>query len=307
MTQGNLENIGHRGSAQATAHTAMTLCPKTVTVFLDASPSGKNRAAHAAALAQRWGAHLIGVDVVFCGETMHPSHSFARGEKAVKGVFAEQRRVDVDAEAAAAQLGEYFHALCAGLDVAGEFRPVGRGQPAEEAIVNSLHSDLVVVGHPRPSGLPDDISQERILFASGVPLLIVPNAWRGETIGENVLIGWNASRQARRAVSDAMTLLVAAKTVTVLVIDPAARRRHGEEPGTDLALQLARHGAHVTVEGVTSNGSPIAEVILRYAAQCGSDLLVVGAYSHARARELLLGGATRTLLAQMPVPVLVSR
>lgn len=139
------------------------------------------------------------------------------------------------------------------------------------------------------------------------PCSIVPNAWRGKTIGDNILIGWNASRQARRAVSDAMTFLIAAKAVTVLVIDPAGRHRHGEEPGTDIALQLARHGVHVTVDRVTSQGSPIAEVILRYAMQNGSDLLVVGAYSHARAKELLLGGATRTLLAQMPVPVLVSR
>ena len=95
--------------------------------------------------------------------------------------------------------------------------------------------------------------------------------------------------------------------MTVLVIDPVGRHRHGEEPGADIALHLARHGAHVVVEQVTSNGSPIAQVILGYAKQSGSDLLVVGAYSHARLRELLLGGATRTLLAQMPVPVLISK
>jgi nucleotide-binding universal stress UspA family protein len=91
------------------------------------------------------------------------------------------------------------------------------------------------------------------------------------------------------------------------VIDSLGNRRHGEEPGADIALHLARHGAHVDVEQITSHGSPIARIILGYALHSASDLLVVGAYSHARLMETLFGGATRTLLAQMPVPVLISR
>jgi nucleotide-binding universal stress UspA family protein len=89
-------------------------------------------------------------------------------------------------------------------------------------------------------------------------------------------------------------------------VDPSRGRRLGEEPGTDIALQLARHGVHLDVERVMSNGCPIAEVILARAVRIGSDLLVFGAYGHSRLRELLLGGTTRTLLAQMPVPVFVS-
>jgi len=285
----------------------MSIDPKTVAVFLDASPSGRKRASHATAMAQRWGARLVGVHVVFAGVTPHPSTSFVRGGEAIRRVIACEAQRGADADAAAALVGAHFRALCARSNVPEEFRPIGRGKTAEEAILNSLHSDLVVVGHPEPNGLPDDMPPERILLASGVPLLIVPNAWHGETIGERILIGWNASREARRAISDAMTFLVAAKSVTVLVIDPVGRQRHGEEPGADIALHLARHGAQVNVDQVTSNGSPIARVILGHAVQSGSDLLVVGAYSHARLREILLGGATRTLLAQMPVPVLISR
>jgi nucleotide-binding universal stress UspA family protein len=108
-------------------------------------------------------------------------------------------------------------------------------------------------------------------------------------------------------VSDALSFLVAAKAVTVLLVDAGKRHRQGEEPGADIALQLARHGARVDVERVTSNGASIAQVILGYAIEMRSDLLVFGAYSHARLRQRLLGGTTRTLLAQMSVPVLVSR
>ena len=285
----------------------MPIDPKMVTVFLDASPSGRKRAAHAVSLAQRWGSHLAGVHVVFAGVTPHPSISYVRGDRAIDQVIIDERELDAVAEAASVLLGKHFRALCAGARVAGEFRAVRRGNAAEDAIFRSLHSDLVIVGHPEPNGLPEDMSPERILLASGVPLLIVPNAWDGETIGDRILIGWNATRQARRAVSDAMVFLVAAKSVTVLVVDQLGHHLHRGEPGADIARHLVRHGVRVDVERVASQGSPIAQVILGYAARSASDLLVVGAYSHARLRELVLGGTTRTLLARMPVPVLISR
>jgi nucleotide-binding universal stress UspA family protein len=285
----------------------MPIEPRTITVFLDASPSGARRAAHAVALAQRWGAHLIGVHVVFAGVTPHPSMCYVRGGSAIRQVIVDECDLEAVAEAASVLLGRRFRALCAGASVPGEFRAIRRGRTEEEAVLNSLQSDLVVVGHPEPHGLPDDMSPERMLLASGVPLLIVPNAWAGETIGDRILIGWNKSRQARRAISDAMGFLVAAASVTVLVIDQVGSQPDGQEPGADIALHLVRHDVYVRIERVASRGAPIAQVILASAVRNGSDLLVVGAYSHARLRELLLGGTTRTLLARMPVPVLISR
>jgi nucleotide-binding universal stress UspA family protein len=290
----------------------MSIDLKTITVFLDATASGQKRAARAAALAQRWGAHLVGVHVTFAVSTFPLSLSYDRGRNAAKHVIAYQQQIDASAEAAAAKVGAQFQTTCARLGVSGEFRQIGQGWStedwsAEDAVVNSLHSDLVVVGHPEPNGLPRHMLPEGMLLASGVPLLVVPNAWEGETIGSRILVGWNATREARRAISDSLNFLVAAESVTVLVIDPADRHQHGAEPGADIAIQLARHGAHVDVEQVSSSGTPVAQVILRYALKSASDLLVIGAYSHARLREILLGGVTRTLLAQMPVPVLISR
>jgi nucleotide-binding universal stress UspA family protein len=108
--------------------------------------------------------------------------------------------------------------------------------------------------------------------------------------------------------ADAMPFLTAVQSVTVLVVDPAKRAdEHGEEPGADIALYLARHGAQVDVEQATSNGSPIGEVILTRAVDHCVDLIVIGAYSHARWAEIIFGGVTRILLTQMPVPVLLSR
>jgi nucleotide-binding universal stress UspA family protein len=102
--------------------------------------------------------------------------------------------------------------------------------------------------------------------------------------------------------------LVAAASVTLLVVDSDKRAgRHGEETGADIALYIARHGAHVEVEQVSSRGSPVGDIILSYAADHGMDLIVIGAYSHARSVEVVFGGVTRTLLKQSPIPVLMSR
>ena len=205
--------------------------PKTIAVFLEFGPAGEKRAAHAAALAQRFGARLIGVQVVFAGVKLPASMSNARGEDGIRHVIAYQRRLDAAAEAAAARVADHFRTLCAGSNVPGEFRAIRRGEALQEAFLNSLHSDLVVVGHPDPHGLPDYVSPERIMLASGVPMLIVPNIWERNTIGERILIGWNVTREARRAISDAMAFLVAAKSVTVLVDrrgqEPSPRRRTG--------------------------------------------------------------------------------
>jgi nucleotide-binding universal stress UspA family protein len=283
------------------------LHPKTVTVFLDAGPSGNKRAAHAVALAQRWDAHLVGVHVVFTSEALQRWDSYAIGEKAIIQVIAHEKKVRADDEEAAFRAGQHFVDLCSRSGVSCEFRGISWRQPAEDAILNALHSDLVIVGHPQPNGLPGDVSLETILLASGAPSVVVPNAWHGKAIGDKVLIAWNASREARRAVSDALSFLVAAKAVTVLLVDPGEGRQHGEEPGADIALRLARHGARVNVDRVTSDGSSIGQVILSYAMRSRADLLVFGAYSHVGLRERLFGSTTRTLLAQMPVPALVSR
>jgi nucleotide-binding universal stress UspA family protein len=96
--------------------------------------------------------------------------------------------------------------------------------------------------------------------------------------------------------------------VTLLVVDSDARaRRHGAEPGADIALYLARHGARVEVEQVSSQGSPVADIILSYARDHGVDLIIIGAYSHARSVETMFGGVSRTLLKKAPVPILMSR
>jgi nucleotide-binding universal stress UspA family protein len=285
----------------------MSLGPKTITVFLDSSASGRKRAVHAAALAQRWGAHLVGVNVVFAGVALPASMSFARGGQAFKQVAAYKRQLDSDAEDTAIEVDAHFRAVCTKLGVSGKLHQVGRENAVETVIHCAFHSDLVIVGNPEPHGLPDELSVEKLLLASGAPILIVPNSWEGETIGNKILIGWNATREARRAVTDAMAFLVAAESVTVLVIHPGEEHKTDTDDAPEIAQWLRRHGAHVDLEQLPSNGFLIPAVLLGFADQSASDLLVVGAYSQARLKERLLGGTTRTLLTHTPMPTLMSR
>ncbi len=163
----------------------------------------------------------------------------------------------------------------------------------------------MIVGGPRPGGLPSDWSAEALLLATGVPFLLLPEPWTGSA-AEHVVVAWNASREARRAIADALPFLVGALSVTILVVDPQKNPRHGEEPGADVAHYLTRHGAKVVVEQVQSHGEPIAKVILAYAERHNTDLIVVGAYSHARTTEMIFGGVTRSLLRDAAVPLLIA-
>ncbi|MYM76235.1 universal stress protein, partial [Duganella sp. FT134W] len=122
--------------------------------------------------------------------------------------------------------------------------------------------------------------------------------------GRHPLLAWDGSRAAARAISDALPLLKLAATVTLLVLNPATHT-YGMEPGADMALLLARHGVPVTVMREYTT-APIGEALLGAAAECGCDLLVMGGYGHGRARETLLGGVTRAVLADMTLPVLIS-
>ena len=144
-------------------------------------------------------------------------------------------------------------------------------------------------------------------MTSGRPVLAVPYAGDFPVVGERVLVAWNASREAARAVNDALPLLAQAKMVTVLAVNPRfGIRGHGDVPAADIALHLARHGVKAEAAHTASGDIADSQALLSYAADISADLIVAGAYGHSRAREVIFGGMTRTLLREMTVPVLFS-
>ncbi|MGZ5870679.1 MAG: universal stress protein [Bradyrhizobium sp.] len=275
---------------------------KSIAVFVDPTPAGEARTSYAARMACRHGAHLIGIFVVppiFSGS---PAESFVQGRQAVRQVIASHLVKEAETIDAAKRS---FSVGCTREDISFEFRFLHQGDIDDNAALNSLHTDLVIVGGLRAGGLPSEWSAEALLLATGVPFLLLPGSWTG-SVTEHVAVAWNASREARRAIADALPFLVSAQSVTILLVDPQKNPRHGEEPGADVALYLSRHGAKVAVEQVQSHGEPIAKVILAYAERHNTDLIVVGAYSHARTTQMVFGGVTRSLLRDATVPLLIA-
>lgn len=277
---------------------------KDILVHLDGTEQSDMRLGLAAGLARRHGAHLAGLYVV---DIMLPVMAAAdAGSGAVLGEMLDRMRGDALAEAARVEAG--FREMLRREAMAGEWR-CAEGQTAELVALHARYADLAVLGQANPDGGPAAASAviEAVLFDSGRPALVVPYAGSFATLGQRVLVGWNASAQSARAVHDALPVMAGAGTVVVSAVNP--RRgidAHGDQPGADIARHLARHGLAVTVEHTVAPEIGAGDLLLNRASEISADLLVVGAYGHSRLRETILGGVTRTLLQQMTVPVLMA-
>jgi len=136
---------------------------------------------------------------------------------------------------------------------------------------------------------------------------VKPAGGARNTLGVNVMVAWNATRESIRAVNDALPLLRMADKVSVLAVNPGkGGADHGDVPSADISLQLARHGVNAEATQIFPEDLEVSDVILSRIADTGVDLLVMGAYGHSRMRELMMGGAMRDILRHMTVPVLMS-
>jgi nucleotide-binding universal stress UspA family protein len=166
--------------------------------------------------------------------------------------------------------------------------------------------DLSVVRQAEPDSLaPQELIIEAALFESGRPVLVVPYIQKEGPKLDRVLVCWDASRSAARAVGDAMPFLMRSKAIDVVVV-ATERPKSDELPGADIALHLARHDLKVDLKRIVTGGTDVPSTILSYAADAGADFIVMGGYGHSRLREFILGGATRGILSSMTIPTLMS-
>lgn len=180
-------------------------------------------------------------------------------------------------------------------------------------LLQARYCDLLILGQTDAQDTPSRViagTPEYLMLHCGRPVLMVPHAPSTTLAGaaRHPLLAWNGSAEALRAITDALPLLQQARQVTLAVVNSHAQpAAHGEQPGADLALYLARHGVNVEVlQHDTPPGQDVGTALLAMAVQRGCDLIVMGCYGHMRLREALLGGVTRTVLQEMTVPVLVS-
>lgn len=180
---------------------------------------------------------------------------------------------------------------------------VGRGSAAGLVAARGGAYDLIVVGPARPDQTTvGEISAEAALFGTGRPVMVVPPGEPG-SVGGSVVIGWNRTPSAARAVAAALPFLASSRSVTVVSVTTGAKQ--GPSP-QGIARYLSWHGVSAEVVEIPPDHRVVGEALLDEASERGADLVVMGAYSHSRLRELILGGVTRYVLQHPKVPVLMA-
>lgn len=274
---------------------------KTILVHVDQSPHAAARIELAGRLARSQGAHLIGAALT--GLTME---YYRNSGLAVAGPI-RQEEID-EIKRGGKQALQRFEILARAADVSCESR-YSDDEPESGLVQQARYADLIVLSQTDPGTSPFPMLRqlpEYLALHGGRPVLVVPHAGEFPTLDRHALVAWDASRAATRALTDALPLLQRSARVTLAVFNPQSWV-HGEQPGADIALYLARHGVTVEVQQQTTEpGIDVGNALLSLAADTGADLLVMGAYGHQRWREIILGGVTRRLLRSMTLPVLMS-
>jgi len=173
--------------------------------------------------------------------------------------------------------------------------------------LQARYSDLVIIGQIDPAVRSSFVRSdfpEYVILHCDRPVLTIPYAGQFDSTGKNIVIAWDAGKEAARAVNTALPILLKAETVQIVIFNPSGeRKKHEQEPGHEIVRYLARFNIKAEVSVQVTSLDP-GNSLLSYVADCSADLLVMGAYAHSRYREIFLGGMTNTILKDMTIPVL---
>jgi nucleotide-binding universal stress UspA family protein len=264
---------------------------RSILLHVDAAPRCAERLRVAQALAARHGAAL---DLLYAVTPAVLAQPLGVAEAAAASMQLLQEVDDQRRQAAERLVRE------AGAGTA--WAVTAQATPLAGFVEQALFADLLVMGQhdrsqPWEAGTPADFV-ESVLVTSGKPALVLPYVGRFETLAESVLLAWKPTREAAHALAAALPLLRRARALHVVGTVDEERPR--------LAACLARHGVAAAVHHHAPLGEQAGELLLSLASELGADLLVMGCYGHSRARELVLGGASRTVLQSMTLPVLMA-
>ena len=276
---------------------------KTILVSLNDISRSNTVLALAAGMAAKHEAHLIGLYVI-PAPRIYPAVSAH-----VTPIVLNETKIFFEEKADQSRKAFEKATSAAGVEV--EWRRISSDSPyiADGVIEHGLQADVLLISQRNDQG-NDGIEPEfceRVVMESGRPVIVVPQSGEFNEIGEHVVVGWNASREATRAVFDAMPMLEGSGETRLIWVDPQKQsEKSGNLPGAEMAATLTRHGVRSIAEAMPTDGIDSGDALLNRASDLGADLIVMGAYGHTRLREFVFGGATRTMLDQMTVPVLMS-
>jgi nucleotide-binding universal stress UspA family protein len=254
-------------------------------------------------LAETFQAHLLGLSVV------PPVAVIATGAPGAPPMLIDAHCRLYREENAA--MRSAFEEAARGRGFVAEWRDDDAGAfSVADCVLPYAHAaDLIVASQTDPDWAGSDYLDipDRLAMESGRPVLIIPNSGMHERVGGTVLVGWNGRREAARAVFDALPILQRAGNVKVVWVNPQSEGETAEElPASDICAALARHAVKCEETERVQPGKSVGEALLGCAKDSGADLLVMGCYGHTRFREFVFGGASRYVLAHMPIPVLMS-
>ena len=204
-----------------------------------------------------------------------------------------------------------FDALAMGVDAewiaADAFNP--DMNLVDQLLWHTRHADIAIVGqyNEKDRGFSPKTLVEQLMLESGRPVLVVPYSWKYAALGVRVMVAWDRKRESVRAVNDAIPLLTKAKLVELVAVTskkPSVDKKF--DRCADLAKHLACHGITSVTNNLVAKDIDIGNLLLSIITDGDIDMVVMGGYGHARLRETVLGGVTKDILAQMPVPVLMS-
>jgi nucleotide-binding universal stress UspA family protein len=255
---------------------------------------------YAISIAETFGAHVLGV--AFAYEPVIPGSVMG----GIPPEFLEAQRSESEKSARSAIARFEQAAKRAGISSETRILSASVSGASDQLGHIGRRFDIIVLGQPtRERPMPDEVIDEGVLFESGRPVIFVPFIQKAGMKLDRVMVCWDGSRAATRAIADSLPFLKKAKQVEVVVIG-SKPPKSDEISGADLGQHLARHGLKVDVKRITSPDIDVPSTILSYAADSSADLIIMGGYGHSRLREFVLGGATRGLLESMTVPVLMS-
>lgn len=270
-----------------------------IAVFTDNRSDAASILEFAGLLAEENGARLIDVFVQPAPVASTPQE-FARGEGIREVIETHQSQLESMEGRQRARFDDVVRRH-------GIPRPEWKSlsQWSTEVAVTAYYADLVVIARPEPAA-PSGLA-ESLVLSSGRPIILVPPNHTASPV-RRILLGWSATREAIRAVVDALPLVARAEAVEVLIVDyERQQERHGQNPGADAARRLSAFGPQVEVQRVSSEGQDVGHLLLAQAAAFRADLLVMGAYGHSTLHEWVFGSVTRTVLYEAGLPVLMSR
>jgi nucleotide-binding universal stress UspA family protein len=275
---------------------------KNLIVLADNSSGCAARIETALVMADKFDAYLTGVYAQ--GTETIPDQVFAELPYDIRETV-HARMLEV-ANEGAQHIAQIFHDQVehAGRADKSAWRVI-QGHPNYVAAVVSRYADLVIAGQSPPKAVESEtVDPGEVVSTSGRPMFIVPQTFKPKGYTGHALLGWNGSREAARAISDAMMILGPESKVTVAFMGPTSEMP--ESFGFDIGEHLQRHGVAVEQVELERKGGDSGKDLIHYAGEVGADLIVMGAYTHSRLREEVFGGATRTVLRNMTTPIFLS-